>query len=279
MNFFKHNLSIEDYHSDNVFFSASSLKYARKSLLALRSYLDKITPAEKKPAFDFGNAFELALCDANEYLKKVLIFNENDRPEKDKGITSKLNQEWKKEIFNGGKYVITQEDNDLILRMIEQGSKNPYITSLISEAQYQTSFFWMCETSGLGLKARPDLVLPEKKSIVDIKTAQTAEPGLFALDAAKYSYPLQAMMQMEGARACGIEIENYYWLVYEKSEPYDVVLFEFLLEDQIQQEIPYQNLKKRVREAVEWDYWPGYADAASAKNGILPLELPRWYVI
>ncbi len=275
----RNNVPIDQYHAKDGFISSSALKQARKSLRYFKAYMDGKIETEKKQAFEFGNAFELALCSPIEYTEKVIVFNENDRPEKDKGITSKANQEWKHGILNGDKYVITQADNEAILAMIASGEKNNFIQKLLAGSSYQISFFWQCAETGLKMKARPDLLRHDKKTIIDIKTAHTAEPGLFANDAAKYGYPLQAMMQIEGAGACGIEIEHYFWLVYEKSEPFDVVLYEFSPEDRQQQEGPYYNLKKRVADAIEYDNWPGYSASALNDYGILPLEIPKWFSI
>jgi hypothetical protein len=97
------HINIDEYHADSEYLSSSSLKESAKSLKHFKHYLDT-KDKERKSHFDFGNAFELALMDAmnktTEFEKEVFVFDESERPEKNKNFGSKENSEWKTKILN-----------------------------------------------------------------------------------------------------------------------------------------------------------------------------------
>lgn len=272
------NITIQDYHADKTHISSSGLKWATKSLKHFAAWLRGDFDREKKPAFEFGNAFELFLMDRTEFDRAVFIYDESNRPEPDKGITSKANQEWKRAIYSqADRYIIPATGDDsaeIMPLMYEAAEQQPIIMKLLRGSEYQNSYYWQCAETGLKLKARPDLVRADKQTIIDIKTAHSAEPWVFASDAVKYNYPLQALMQIEGVE---FEVEHYFWLVFEKKPPYDVVLFEFALNDRVALADGYLRLKQRVADAMNAGEFPGYAARALNEFGIVELDLPGYY--
>ncbi len=55
------DLSIEQYHTEKEYLSASSVKQAVKSLAHFQHY--RTAKQQRKSHFDFGNIFEIALLD------------------------------------------------------------------------------------------------------------------------------------------------------------------------------------------------------------------------
>jgi hypothetical protein len=278
------DMSIEDYHNDKEFVSASSVKESIKSLAHFN--LQRNKKSERKSHFDFGNIFEIALLDwingTLHFKDKVHIFDVEDRPEKDKGITSNINQAWKKGILNGSKYVISStgdESMETLLEMMRACARDSTIQTLLRNTTYQESYFWTCPETGVKLKSRPDLRKNGKGVIIDVKTALDGSPKEFAKQCANLEYPVQAVMQMKGAIQSGAinKMEKYYWLVVEKRAPFNATVYEFNVEDWqfVTDKLNYY--LTLIKQAMEESKFVGYSQQADNKYGILTLELPMFY--
>lgn len=287
-----HNdVPIDSYHDDRTIVSSTGLKEAKKSSRHFAYYLTY--GSGRKSAFDFGNAFELSLIDeingSLEFGEKCVILNEEMRPEKDKGITSKKNQEWKKEILSSGKYVVPQlglESYETIISMVDSVLAEPIIVKLLTGVDYQKSFVWQDEC-GVMCKTRPDLSIVNKKVIVDIKTTKDASPQGFAREVANYDYPLQAYMQIEGALKSGYldKIDHYYWLAVEKNAPFNAVLYRFQDQDIQMVSDSYEYYLKRCAKVIsdyrecggKFELIKGYSENADNQYGVIDLEIPLYY--
>jgi len=277
------NVNIHEYHADKEYISSSALKEAQKSLAHFDFYYSK--PSERKSHFDFGNCFELALMDAingtNEFDKFVTIFDEQQRPEQEKTMASGKNKEWKITIFDTDKYIITKtgdESLETMQLMLESCIKDSVINALIKNTDYQKSIFWTDKQTGLKMKTRPDVCKMNKKVIVDIKSTKDASPEKFAKDAANYSYPLQAITQINGCIDSGLMIpEKYFWLAVEKTAPFNAQLYEFKNEDWQLMQDRYEYHLGLIKMAREENKFPGYTQRADNQHGILELELPMWF--
>jgi len=280
------DISIIDYHADREYLSASVIKEANKSLKHMKWYCDNKNKEDRKSHFDFGNAFEIALMDlmngTKEFDSSVHIFDESKRPQKDKTFSAKENKEWKDSFMNIDGYVINQngkESVDTIKEMLKACWEDEIIQRLLKNTDYQTSCFWTDTKSGIKLKTRPDICNINKTVLIDIKTTTDASPEGFAKDVAKYSYDLQAMIQINGVLATGLfpEVKNYYWLAVEKEAPYNAQLYNFNNSewDSVQMILDY--LLGIIKRAKEQDKWTGYSQRASNEYGILDINIPLWH--
>lgn len=279
------NLPIEAYHHEKPhknFLGSTAIKKASKSLLNYKYYMTSEQDQERKLHFDFGNAFELALLDTNEFAQKVAIFNADERPEPGKTFASKANKEWKMnfeaiadELNN---YVIPKSgemSSETIIEMVKACKLDPTISKLISVIDYQKSFFWQCPESGLSLKCRPDIAIHNKQSIIDVKTIDDASPLSVSRAISKFQYDLQAIQQIDGVQRCGYinKVDNYFWLFVEKKAPYHAQLYEFSLEDREKKMIEYSLIKKRIASAQASNDFPGYGEFANNNFGILTAKI------
>jgi len=278
------DMDINVYHTDKEFVSASSVKEGIKSMAHFN--LQRTKPSERKSHFDFGNVFEIALLDSINgtrfFDEKVIIFDVENRPEQTKGITSNINQEWKKGILNGLKYVIEKtgaESMETLHEMLQSCMRDATIQKVLKNTTYQESYFWTDKTTGLKCKSRPDLRKNGKGIIIDIKTTKDGSPKAFAKDVANLEYPIQAVMQMKGAIQSGAveKMESYYWLAVEKVAPYNVTLYEFQMDDWqfVDDKLTYYMTK--IKESLDSCIYKGYSAEADNQLGIISLELPMYY--
>ena len=93
---------------------------------------------------------------------------------------------------------------------------SPLSSFLRGKVKAEASFFG--EIDGVKVKARPDLILPEQKIIIDFKTTSILGGGSadgFAKMAANFAYYIQAALYLEIT-----EYKQFYFIVLETAEPY-----------------------------------------------------------
>lgn len=289
------DISIHDYHANRTHVSASAIKEAKKSLAHFRYYLDN--KHEDKSQFSFGNAFELALLDKNGFEKEVAIEQDsywialaNEEYMKEKGKTyssprasTRYKAEYSKwEAANEGKYKIAEtgkESFETIEKMLANCRKDSTIQKLIEGTEYQLSLFWTDPETGLKLKTRPDICKRKKNVVVNLKTALDGSPTKFSRDLVTYDYPLQAALEIKGCLETGLmdKVDNYFWLVAEKTEPFNATIYEFQKSDISTTNMELEYYITKIKQAQENDLWPGYSDQADNKYGILTAKLPAYY--
>lgn len=279
------DLSIEAYHYEKPYtdyLSASSLKQALRSLKAFKYYQDTNKQQERKIHFDFGNAFELAMLDTQEFMNKVTIFDASARPVPTMTFAGKENKEWKKAIeaaaTENNQYIINKDgDHSLtaIQNMLLSCNSDETIKALLSKVEYQYSFFWEDLETGLKLKTRPDVSIINKNNLIDIKTTEDVSPKAVSKAISNFNYPTQACMQIDGVQQTGYidEVDNYFWLFVEKKAPYDAVLYEFSKEDRAVKMAEYKRTLKRVSSAIDSGDYPGYKEESNNKYGILTAKI------
>lgn len=304
----RRDMDIREYHADKTVISSTGCKHAIKSSRDFAMYL--LEEQERKLTFDFGNAFEVALIDAvkgtSELDKELAIMPTEDwkdqiledRPEIKSPVATKEYRKWKEKFImaNKGKYIIpdtgTQESKIQLDGMVNSIMSDEVIVSLLENTDYQESFFWTDKETGAKCKTRPDLSKRKKKVIIDIKTTQDASPSGFARQVAQLDYPMQACMQIDGARNTEYfdEVDEYFWLAIEKTPPYHYGWYRFQKEDMEFCWDRYRFALKRAAHVVEvlnelaeagetasMFHFPTYGEMADNKYGLLDLNLPLWY--
>ncbi len=286
------NISIEDYHANTSHISATQIKIAKTSLKHFDWYTRGKLPRDQKKQFDFGNAFELALLDNTNYLKKVATLpdqqwvdeiqtiNEDSKNPRNTNYYKDRYKAFMKE--NEGKYIINDSGDhsfDSIEEMLSSCYQDSTIQALVKNTEYQLSLFWTDPETGLKLKTRPDICKRKKNVVVNLKTTLDGSPSAFSYDLKKYEYPLQACIEMLGCLETGLmeRIDNYFWLVVEKVPPFNATIYEFADSDiKACMDSTKYHLNK-IAKGMKENKFPGYTQEADNEFGILTAELPKFY--
>lgn len=286
------DISIEDYHENETHKSASDLKLSKDSLAALHYHMLGLKEEERKDYFDFGNAFELALMNKDEFEKKVAVMPTEkwiegalkEKPELTSPTASKYYRTKKEDFIeaNKDKYIIRDvgdESFDTIEKMLQGCYKDKVIQALIKNAETQTTIFWEDETTGLKLKTRPDISKGKQMVMLDVKALVKGNPQSVSRAIANNDYPLQASLQIKGVLESGFmeRVDAYFWLICEKTAPFNATLYEFSPDDRkwCADDLAYEIGK--VARAIDQDHFPGYSQEADNKYGILTANIPLWY--
>lgn len=284
------NITIEDYHKNKTHLSATGIKMVKSSLALWR--WNQTHPQETKLHLDFGNAFEIALLDKLNFEKYVAILQTeawrlkalSEKPELKVPKSSAVykGEESKFLSQNEGKYIIPDvgpQSFEYIEYMLESCFKDAVIQKLISGVEYQLSLFWTDQSTGIGLKTRPDICKRKKNVIVNLKTIIDGSPASFSRELAKWDYPLQAAVEIRGCIESGLMpyVDNYFWLVVEKEPPFNATLYEFDPSDQQYSQDELDYLLSKIKRAREEDKYPGYGDRSDNMYGILTAQIPAYY--
>lgn len=290
------DITIEDYHQDKSWLSATGLKRAARSMSEYKYFLDGGYDSETKAEFSFGNAFELALLSPKEFEQKVAIMQTEawrafalaEKPDLKNPALSKSYQDLKKDFEAKadakGMYKIGdvgKHSFETIEKMMESCYRDKWIQELIKNIQYQNTLCWIDPATQIQMKTRPDICKVNKNVLVNLKTTTDASPAKFSRDLADHDYPLQAIVEMEGAIRTGLmpQIDKYFWLLVEKEPPYNAVLYEFDRSDWESVKLAYGFLLNRIKRCTEENFWPGFTDRADNQYGILTARIPAWYQI
>jgi len=271
------SITNSDYHAEKEHVSASRLKTLKKSPLHFINYKAMAPRAE----FTIGNVFECLILEEDKFTEQFYIFDDRKVCQeiggKNPRVTNKY-RDWKAEAlkFAEGREIINFEDYELVRNMLDQFDTNREANRLLSAGTVQPSIFF--DYNGVKLKTRPDFVNQSGGVIVDIKTTSAEGPEGFQKQMANLNYHLQAVMQIEGAKQAGIDVQHYFYLVAEKNAPYCVNLYRLNEETINFAYAELDELTTLLKECQQSNQWPGYEHRADNNHGILNIGLPGWAI-
>jgi len=172
----------------------------------------------------------------------------------------------------GSRTVISREDADLVGKITEGVFAHPAAGGLLGlPGKAETSLFWKDAETGLECKCRPDFLLDDGSTIVDLKTTESASPADFMQSIVKFRYHVQAAWYLHGVeQATGKRPEQFVFVAVEKRPPFACAVYVAAPEMvQIGWDTARANLN-RLAECMAADAWPGYSDQVELIN------LPAW---
>lgn len=129
---------------------------------------------------------------------------------------------------------------------------------------------WKDEATGLLCKARLDAICTAFGCVTDLKTCESAEPHKFAQSLFNFGYHLQAAHYINGARACGFDVDSFAIIAVERDAPHAVQVFELEAEAiTYGQQVLAEKLSAYAL-AKQTGEWCGYP------LGINSVTLPSW---
>lgn len=212
---------------------------------------------EPTKALLFGIAAHMAILEPNKFAAEYAVAPNVDRRTKagKEEYAAFLNA-------NADATIISREDMDTILDMVNSLYENKAAIDLLN-GRHEVPVTWTDPDTGELCKAKFDTItaLDGKPYIVDYKTTDSCEDGVFERSARKYGYKFQAGMYCEGYFQTFLEECGFAFVAQEKTAPYLVRVYlcdpEFIREGYDQ----YRTLLGMYHECKQTDTWPGY-DAA-----------------
>ena len=226
----------------------------------------------------FGRAFHAYLLQPELFKKGYIVFDPANRPEQDKGMTSKINKEWREKFNESGKDILTAEQLIQIQDMKRSIMDNFYARALLSNGSPETSFF--TELNGVKVKARADYwrVKKNKNIIVEVKTTTDARPDIFARDMAKYNYHISVAYYVDIVQQITGNECDYLFIVVEKDAPHGMSILR--PSDQVHSCgcYEYEVLLELYNQCNQSNQFPGYGVWTDNKYDVQEIDLPGYAI-
>ncbi len=261
------DLPERDYHGHPGSLSASGAKWLAPPAPCPAKYVWHRDNPVHKDVFDFGHVAhrlvlgkgaDIAVVDAEDWRAKAA-------------------REAKEEARAAGRVPILARDHAKAEALAASVLSDPVAGPLFAAGDAEVSLFWPDDRRpDVTRRARFDWLTPtvegRRRFIVDLKTARSSEPDQFGKAAADYGYAISAAQYVDGAIACGLDVDPVFLLVVvEKDEPHVVTTFQ--VDDDL-----LQLGRSLMRSAIDLfaectanDHWPGY------RSDVTPLALPPYF--
>jgi len=229
--------------------NASALKQFAKSPAHYKASLT--APEKRSAAFDVGTLVHQLVL---EKLKGWAIVegNRNSKAVKEIVETAK----------SLGKIAIKPGEEESILKMAESVANNYYGQYLGRDTDCsEVAGFVEDPETGLLLKAKFDYAPKTGSILFDLKTAADASPAKFKCSAKDFGYDIQAVHYMHVAKLCGLDYDQFIFVVVEKTAPY--LTASYILEDETREraEHKYRMLLQSFKACEDAnDFSQGYDD-------------------
>ena len=260
----------DEYHSDKVAASASSLKLMNRSPAHLKASRDT-KQNTSTAAMEFGTALHCAVLEPFEFGQRYCVYD---------GVgKTKAAKEYKEFVAqNPCLRVITKGEEQRITDCASQARNTSVIRSsancftmqdLVQMGATERVYYWADEETGLTCKARMDLTI--ENIVIDLKTAQDARQQKFKYDAEKYGYHIQAAFYIEGYRKFIPSFKEpiMLFVVVESEAPYATSVYQADKEDFWMVGKKRMNfLMQQYKQCVQTNHWPAY------QTGTQLLKLP-----
>jgi exodeoxyribonuclease VIII len=233
-----------------------------------------------KPAqhFTFGHAAHLAVLEPDTVEERVMRGPMSEtNPHEEARTNSNV---WKRAVDAAAyahQLLLKPSDYDLLMMIRDLAGSIPEL-ELMREVDDQgrgpmveASCYGVDEETGLVVRCRPDIYNPRHKLMVDLKNLTDASQDGWERDVGKFGYHMQdaAYEQIWGDHS-GMEVEGFWFLCFEKSEPPQVALYELDAATVKEGHDRWRRGLKRWKECEDNGHWPSYP------TGVRPSSLRQW---
>ena len=253
-----------EYFADHDRVSASMLSVFRKSRKLYHArFVARTFEQGSSARFDLGTACHTAVLEPDQLEARVAVSPQIDRR------TKAGKAEWQEFTeANDGKLILKPDDFDTVQRVRDSVMACGLARQLVEAAgPVEVPVVWQDLETGLGCKAKPDKMLGDGGTIVDLKTTSDASEFGFSGSLAKFNYGIQAAHYLDGTGA-----DRFVWVVVSVEPPHEVAVYELDAESMARARSAHmQTLLELsvVSESGEWDPQP----TAPTKIGI-----PKWWL-
>lgn len=157
--------------------------------------------------------------------------------------------------------LLTEADYDMVLR-IRDLSANVEALRLMRSGQHivETSAYHIDEETGVLVRTRPDMYSVDHRIICDVKNMASASPRAFAKATGDYGYHMQDAAYTDiWSKGSGHEVEAFFFVVFEKSDPPMVAVYEIDANAAAEGHALYRAALAKYAECLKADEWPGYS--------------------
>lgn len=222
-------------------------------------------PRTETPALRFGTLIHAALLEPHAVEARYFVTDVERRG-------TKAWEAAEAEAAEAGLTLVKRPEFEEALRIRDAVLAQPIARDILAPgALVEQSFYWRDDETGLLCRGRTDLVRPEWRALVDLKSTADASPRAFARTVAEYRYDWQNTVYEDGwALAGDWKPELLLFLPVEKEPPYLCAAYELAPEDLAVARDEVRRTLDAYAHCEATGQWPGYPD------GIQRISLPAW---
>jgi exodeoxyribonuclease VIII len=258
----------DEYHADLSRISNSMLSVLKKCPQEFEGrYITKTIPHPKATeAMALGHVVHCLSIEPTEYSNRFIVMPKMDR----RTNAGKAAYEEFQSLADG-KEIVTKEDAGTAMACTKALLKHDQLGPLFSrKAIVEKRINFVC--NDVDMRCKPDMVLPDLKLIVDVKTTSDASPSGFSKSIGSFGYARQASLYRDAvAYEYGVDC-RFLFAVVCTNAPYEVACYELTEEALFAGGEEAVGLLDEYKARCESNNWlPAWS------SGIVPIGLPRWY--
>ncbi len=204
------DLSNEQYHASEDFYSSSQLKDAVKDIEYFhKKYILKEVEAKHIPAFDLGTHVHSRILEPQHFDRDCAVY---PGPVRSGAKWLAFAEE------HAGKAVITSREVKKADNAIHAYEASPKSVALLQKGEAEVSAYG--ELCGINIRVRADWINFEEGYILDVKTTTGNVKDKYDLQKkfSKYSYDLSAALYLDLFKQHSPTLCKFYWTVASKDD-------------------------------------------------------------
>lgn len=263
------NMAIEEYHSLKDSISSSGLSEARRSP---KHFYHRVCLGEgRKPtdAMVLGSLIHAAVLEPERYSRDMIMQPSFDLRTK---IGKQDLEDWQKALKPEW-IVVTEKNREIIMRILDSVFSHKQLLGILQAAKTEISGFARDPLAGFGCRIRPDIIIPDDLSILDVKSTEDASEESFIYSIRDYDYDMQAAFYLLMASIIEKKrFETFWWIAVEKTAPYCVELYQADMAWIGIGELKVQRAILAIKYAIENNAWPSYSGTGKI------ISPPSWLI-
>lgn len=254
------NLTHEDYHQRTDSVHSSSLKYMAKSAWAYRHQMMNRKPPT--PAMKFGTLAHNCILHGQEFLKRYVVMPKFEGLTLDGKMSSQskaakeAKYEWIMSLPEGSE-IVTQEEQDKILWMVDSFMSNQFAVELLRGATPNVQAEWRDSTTGLLCIMEADLTNHGHSTLVDYKTVADSDWFSFSKTIETLRYDLQHSHYEDGIEAVtGKRPTHGAWITTESGNNFETRVHEVPLLYKVSGRHDKRRAMQGIRDFIKTGLYP-----------------------
>lgn len=284
------DLPPEEYHNDRSRMSSSGIVKMLHSPRQFLKFWSGYEEDEDADHFRIGRAAHLMLLEPKKFREIYVVEPVHQGWTKDGKPTTSTNAQSVKDAAAAwllaqpkGACIVTQEELDDIVGMIESVLEHPVACEMLKSGKPETTLRWTDRETGIRCKARPDYLVNDRNGdlhLIDFKTTRDIRAGIFSADAHRLRYGTRMAFYHDGVvEALGRQPKTITLIAAEKKSPYEAAVYP--LDDSWFEngQREYRHSMKLLEKCLKTGKWPAQqvtAQVLSMPNRAIYDQLPEF---
>lgn len=266
----EYNMDIEEYHAHPAISNSGLSLFAKAPRCYQYEKYERSAEERDKDKHHFvmGSALHTLLLEKELFNRRFFIWSGKPRNTKEGKADYAAAEEQA-----AGRVLLAQKDFDAILAMTQAIVNDRAALKYIEKpGVVEPSIIWRDPVNEVDCRCRPDLVLTDDHTLIDIKTAADASAEAFEKSIYNFGYDRQAYFYSKGYEAVtGNLVKKFVFIVVEKTPPYLVGVYPVDQVALMSGQIRVERLLEAYADCVKRDYWPGLNEGKEKE-----ISIPSW---